>query len=64
MKRTRRRIMNKLIYKLWFWVGCKCSLFREYNIQRDRSMKNAKEQLQRAFTPEIKQMLSDKLNVD
>tara|TARA_Y100000310_G_C20514502_1_gene730509 strand:+ start:402 stop:572 length:171 start_codon:yes stop_codon:yes gene_type:complete len=55
--------MNKYIYKVWFWVGCKCSLFREYNIERDKSMKSAREQLERAITPQIKQMLEDKIDL-
>lgn len=64
MKTIKIKMMNKFIYQIWFWIGCKCSLFREYNIQRDKSLKNAKEQLEKAFTPRLKQMLLDKLNVD
>ncbi len=63
MKKTLVRLMNKYIYKVWFWVGCKCSLFREYNIERDKSMKSAREQLERAITPQIKQMLEDKIDL-
>ena len=52
--------LNNVLYNLWYWVGCKCWFFREYNIQRDKSMKNARIALEDAFTPQLQKMLNNK----
>ena len=62
MRRTLEILMNKIIYKLWFWIGCKCRLFREYNVQRDKSLLVAREALERAFSPQLKKMLDEEYN--
>jgi hypothetical protein len=63
MKKTLEVIMNNYIYKLWFWIGCKCRLFRTYNIERDKNMKDVRQRLEHAFTPEVKQLLEDKIDM-
>ena len=64
MRRIKGNQMNNIIYKVWFWVGYRCRLFGHYNKLRDESVKRAKIKLQEAFTDELKQKLSDKLNMD
>tara|TARA_Y100000310_G_scaffold190368_1_gene190319 strand:+ start:4446 stop:4637 length:192 start_codon:yes stop_codon:yes gene_type:complete len=47
---------------LWYNIGVRTKWIQKYNIERDESLKVAKEALQEAFTPELKEMLKDKLD--
>ena len=51
--------MNSYIYQLWFWVGCRFRLFRQYNIERDKQMKKTRKVLEQAMTPQLKELLKD-----
>ncbi len=42
---------------MWVWVGIKTGFLRDYNLKRDKSLRRAKESLERAFTPQLKSML-------
>ena len=56
------KMKNKLFfinYKLWFWIGCKYWFFREYNNQRDESLKKTKQTLEDAFTPQLRKLIED-----
>jgi len=50
-------VKNNIFYRIWYWIGCQCWFFREYNIQRDESMKKARMALEEAFSPKLKKML-------
>ena len=53
-----------MLYRLWMLFGVKTKYIKRYNRERDESIKLAKESLEKAFTPEIKKMLHDKLKND
>jgi len=46
-------------YKVWMWMGTGTGYLIRYSKERDKSIKNAREALEQAFTPEIKKMLED-----
>ena len=46
------------LFQVWLWGSCKLGYIKKYNIQRDESMKIARESLEEAFTPQLKSMLS------
>ena len=52
------------LFQVWLWGSCKLGYIKKYNIQRDESMKIARESLEEAFTPQLKSMLSAKLKED
>ena len=51
-------MITSQLYKVWFWFGCKMMFFRTYNIKRDKGMKLAKQALEKAFTPQLKSLLT------
>jgi hypothetical protein len=53
--------LRYLFYRLWMWFGVKTGYIKRYNKERDESLVRAKEQLQKAFTPELQKMLDKKL---
>ena len=50
--------MDKL-FQVWLWGSSKLGYIRKYNIQRDESMKIARESLEEAFTPRLRNMLAN-----
>ena len=52
--------MDKL-FEMWLWVSCKVGYIRKYNVQRDESMRKSRKCLEDAFTPELRNMLANKL---
>ena len=52
------------LFQVWLWGSCKLGYIKKYNIQRDESMKIARESLEEAFTPKLQSMISAKLAED
>ena len=52
--------MTSSIYSIWLWFGMKMRYLKRYNTDRDTAMANARQALEEAFTPELKQMLVDR----
>tara|TARA_B100000424_G_C22897508_1_gene477337 strand:- start:406 stop:576 length:171 start_codon:yes stop_codon:yes gene_type:complete len=46
-------------YDKWLEVGIEKGYLKSYNIERDKSMMEARIALEKAFTPELKKMLED-----
>jgi len=53
--------MNKLSYEEWLKYGDDKDYFSRYIKNRDDKIKEVKKQLDRAYTPKIKSMLSKKV---
>ncbi len=47
------------LFQVWLWGSCKLGYIKKYNIQRDESMKIARESLEEAFTPRLRNMLAN-----
>ena len=59
---TGERMMEKILemfYSVWLWISCRTKFIHRYNKDRDVSMRNAREALERAFTPQLKRMLEN-----
>jgi len=55
--------LNYIIYKLWYWIGCKCWFFTDYNRVRDITMKKSKKSLEDAFTPQLQKLIGDSYHI-
>jgi len=56
---------NNMIYNMFYdvWVGCGVytGFVRKYNTKKQIALENARQALEEAFTPQLKSMLSKKL---
>ena len=51
-----------LFGNLWYNIGVQTKWIKIYNKERDESLVRAKIALEKAFTPELRKMLDDKIN--
>jgi hypothetical protein len=52
---------NKVLYKIWLGIGRMFGVLKEHNCEVGSSMLNARSQLEKAITPELRKMLNEKL---
>ncbi len=57
-------MISNSIYRTWLWIGCRFRYIQKYNLVRDKAMLEARKALEKAFTPQLKKLLNDKVLTD